>query len=101
MGAQILNATTSSEELIGGITWLMGPVARLKPVHELLTTTALTLKFLPSILEEVKDICSHSGTIEKGFWQRIKHAASLIVDFLVKKLKEGQKHKDEEVRKAL
>lgn len=89
-GAQILNATTSSEDLIGGITRLMGPAARLKPVHDLLAATELTLKILPSILKEVKDISTHSGTIEKGFWQRLKYTASLIVDFLVKRLKEGR-----------
>jgi energy-coupling factor transport system permease protein len=101
IGAQILNATTSSDELIRGVTRLIGPLGRLKVIQELLMTTALTLTFLPSILDEVKEICSHCGKNHNGFRQRIKYVSSLIVEFLIKKLKEGEDHKEKEVRKTL
>jgi energy-coupling factor transport system permease protein len=54
LAAQVVNRTTSPAESVAALGVLLGPLRKLRlPVDEFLTMTAISLRFLPILAEEV------------------------------------------------
>lgn len=54
IGAKLLTATTTAEELVKAVSLLLGPIGRLRPVREFIFTMSITLRFLPIIYDEAQ-----------------------------------------------
>jgi energy-coupling factor transport system permease protein len=92
IGAKLLTATTDAEELVKAFARLMGPAGRLRFVKEFVSTTALTLSFLPIIYDEARSLYrtvlkeSKANSIS----ERIKLAASLITPLFERSMKRAK-----------
>lgn len=80
LGAKILTATTSTEELVKAMTGLLGPAAKLKPVREFMFTMSLTLRFLPIIYDEAQILYENTikNSSDSTLLNKIRLSASLI-----------------------
>lgn len=56
LGAKILSAATSAEELVRGINSILGPFGKFTPVREFMNTMLLSLRFLPIIYDEANTL---------------------------------------------
>jgi len=91
LGAKVLTATTSAEDLVGGISGILGPVGRLGYVRELIYTMSLTLRLLPVVYDEALDayreIKNSQGTGLRG---RIRLSAELLTRLFERSLKKAR-----------
>jgi len=98
LGAKVLTATTRAEDLVRGMSGIMGPVGRLEYVKELINTMSLTLRLLPIVYDEAlelyRDVKNSDG---RGLKDKIKLAVDLLTtlfDRSMKKAKEMSEAKD-------
>ncbi len=91
LGAKVLTATTKAEDLVTGISGMLGPIGRLGYVKELVYTMSLTLRLLPIVyneaLEVYKDIKNSQGT---GLVDKIKLSAELLTRLFERSLKKAK-----------
>jgi energy-coupling factor transporter transmembrane protein EcfT len=87
LGAQLLNSTTSSEELLKAMERLIGPIGRLKFVKEVGATFYLTLKYLPLMLEQARECYRNlPASKKKGFMGKVELRVSLFITLLERTL---------------
>lgn len=87
LGAQLLNSTTGSEELLKAMKRLLGPIGRLQFVREVGATLFLTLKYLPAIFEQAKDCYKNlPASKKKGFMGKVELRVSLFITLLERTL---------------
>ncbi len=91
LGAKVLTATTGPEELVGGISRLLGPLGRVGYVKELVYTMSLTLRLLPVVydeaLEAYREIRNSQGTGLRG---KIRLSAELLARLFERSLKKAK-----------
>ena len=91
LGAKVLTATTRAEELVTGMSGLLGPVGRLEYVKELVNTMSLTLRILPIVYDEAmelyKDVKNSDG---KGLRARMKLAVELLTTLFERSLQKAK-----------
>ena len=81
----ILTSTTKPMDLTYAFEWYMTPLKVIKfPVHEIAMTLSITLRFIPTLLDETKRIQKAQvsrGADFDGFniFKKIKHMVSLII----------------------
>ena len=81
----ILTSTTKPMDLTYAFEWGMTPLKIIKfPVHEIAMTLSITLRFIPTLLDETKRIQKAQvsrGADFEGFniFKKIKHMISLII----------------------
>ena len=86
-GAQLLNSTTSSDELLKAMERLLGPIGKLKPVREFSAAICLTLKYLPLIFDQARE-CYKNLPVEKkqGFIAKVELRVSVFIILLERTL---------------
>ena len=91
LGAKVLTATTRAEELVTGMSGLLGPVGRLEYVKELVNAMSLTLRILPIVYDEAmelyKDVKNSGG---RGLRDRMKLAVELLTTLFERSLKKAK-----------
>jgi energy-coupling factor transporter transmembrane protein EcfT len=92
LGAKIITATTSAEELVSAMIRLLGPPGKWKPVREFISTLSLTLSFLPIIYDEAqvlyRDTVRTSSKIT--LLDKIKLSASLLSPLFERSMKRAR-----------
>jgi energy-coupling factor transporter transmembrane protein EcfT len=92
LGAKLLTTTTSADDLVRSMTFLLGPVGRWAPVKEFIATLSLTLRFLPLIYDEARTFYSETfkNSQEKSFLDKIKLAVTLLVPLFERSIKRAK-----------
>ncbi|MEK7308953.1 MAG: energy-coupling factor transporter transmembrane component T [Nitrospirota bacterium] len=92
MGAKILTATTSAEEIITAVTVLLGPVGRWKPIKDFISTMSLTLRFLPIIYDEARNLYKEAlkNSPEAAFTDKIRLSALLVTPLFERSMKRAK-----------
>jgi len=92
MGAKILTATTSAEEIITALTVLLGPVSRWKPIKDFISTMSLTLRFLPIIYDEARNLYKEAlkNSPEAAFTDKIRLFALLVTPLFERSMKRAK-----------
>jgi energy-coupling factor transport system permease protein len=91
IGARLLTATTSSEDLLSGMRTLLGPAGRIGFVDDLLATISLSLRLLPVIYDEAANLyrdVMKSGA--SGLSARIRLSVSLLAPLFERSLKRAR-----------
>lgn len=97
-GAQLLNSTTSQDELLKAMERLLGPIGRMKPVREVGAALCLTLKYVPVIFEQAKEYYKDLPSQKKqGLIARIELRVSIFITLLEKTLQSHPSCEDEKV----
>jgi energy-coupling factor transport system permease protein len=95
IGAKALTGTTKAEDLVSGMSRLLGPVGRFAFVKELLFTMSLTLRLLPIVYDEAlelyRNVKNSEGTNISG---KIKLSVSLITPLFERSLKKAKEMSD-------
>ncbi|MBI4698344.1 MAG: hypothetical protein HY758_05385 [Nitrospirae bacterium] len=92
LGAKILTASTSADDLIKGMTSLLGPAGRLRTVRDFMSTMSLTLRFLPIIYDESQIFFREAlkNSHDKTLMEKIKSSASLIAPLFERSMKRAR-----------
>lgn len=92
LGAKVLVATTTAEDLVKGMTVLLGPVGRFNVVREFIFTMSLTFRFLPVIWDEAQSLYREavSTSPEATFTDKIKLSVSLIAPLFERSMKKAK-----------
>lgn len=92
VGAKILTATTPTEELVGGMTGLLGPLGKLNTIKEFMFTLSLTLRFLPIIYNEAQTLYKDAmrNSPEATFTEKIKLLSSLLTPLFQQSMKKAK-----------
>lgn len=92
LGAKVLTATTTAEDLVKGITGLLGPVGRFNAVREFISTMSLTIRFLPIIYNEAHALYRETvkNSPEATFTDKIKLSASLLTPLFERSMKKAR-----------
>ncbi len=89
IGSSYLTYTTTAKRLTDGLENLMSPLKKIRvPVHDIATMMALTLRFIPVLLEEtnrlIKAQQARGADLNEGtLWQKAKIMTSMVVPLLV------------------
>lgn len=95
VGAKTLTASTSSEELINGMSGLLGPAGRIGFVQELVYIMPLTLRLLPVIYNEAIELYKNmSGTAGRGAGDKIKLSVELLTTLFDRSLVKAKEMTD-------
>jgi energy-coupling factor transport system permease protein len=87
MGAKVLTASTSSEDLINAMSGLLGPVGRIKFVREVVYSMSLTLRLLPVIYNEAIALFKNKrSTAGSGLSGRIRISVELLTTLFERSL---------------
>lgn len=92
LGAKVLTATTTAEDLVRGMTSLLGPIGRWGPIREFIFTMSLTLRFLPVIYEEAQVFYREifKNSTEATFLDKIKLSVSLLAPLFERSIKRAR-----------
>ena len=97
LGAKALTATTKAEDLVNGMSELLGPIGKTGFVKELLFTMSLTLRLLPIVYDEAlelyKDVKNSEGASIAG---KIRLSVSLLTPLFERSLKKAREMSDTE-----
>ena len=97
LGAKVLTSTTKAEDLVNGMSELLGPLGKTGFVKELIFTMSLTLRLLPIVyneaLELYKDVKNSEGTSLAG---KIRLSVSLLTPLFERSLKKAREMSDTE-----
>lgn len=97
LGAKALTSTTKAEDLVNGMSELLGPIGKTGFVKELLFTMSLTLRLLPIVYDEAlelyKDVKNSEGTSIAG---KIRLSVSLLTPLFERSLKKAREMSDTE-----
>lgn len=98
IGAKVLTATTKAEDLVGGMSGLLGPIGRLGPVREFILTMTLTLRFLPIIYNEAFTLYREMIKESRGarLADRIRLSVALLTPLFERSLKKAKELADKE-----
>lgn len=95
LGAKVLTATTRAEDLVTGMSGLLGPCGRSGFVRELILTMSLTLRLLPIVYDEAlelyKDVKKSEGLNLPG---KVRLAVSLITPLFERSLQKAKEMSD-------
>ncbi len=91
-GAKILTATTATDDLVRGMTSLLGPIGRWSPVKEFVSTMSLSIRFLPIIYDEAQTFYRETfkNSAEKTFLDKIRLSASLLSTLFERSIKRAR-----------
>jgi energy-coupling factor transport system permease protein len=86
--AALLTLTTSPIELTDALEKMLGPLKRFKvPTHEIVMMLTLSLRFIPTLLEEALRLknaqMSRGATFDGNLVQRIKSVVPLILPLFI------------------
>jgi energy-coupling factor transport system permease protein len=86
--AALLTLTTSPIELTDALEKMLGPLKRFKvPTHEIVMMLTLSLRFIPTLLEEALRLknaqMSRGATFDGNLMQRIKSVVPLILPLFI------------------
>jgi len=91
LGAKVLTATTSAEDLVSGISGILGPAGRVGYVRELIYTMSLTLRLLPVVYDEALDAYREIKNSQgRGLTGRIRLSAELLARLFERSLKKAR-----------
>lgn len=92
LGAKVLVAATTAEDLVKGMTKLLGPVGRFNVVREFIFTMSLTFRFLPVIWGEAQALYREvvSSSPEAIFTDKIKLLVSLLTPLFERSMKKAK-----------
>ncbi len=94
-GAKILTASTRSEDLINGMSGLLGPVGRLGFVQELVYIMSLTLRLLPVIYNEALELYrTIKGSDKTGMDGKFKLSVELLTALFERSLEKTREMTD-------
>ena len=94
-GAKVLTASTSSEELINGMSGLLGPIGRIGFVQELVYVMSLTLRLLPVIYNEAIELYKNlRGSVGSGVADKIKLSVELLTTLFERSLVKAKEMTD-------
>ena len=94
-GAKVLTASTRAEDLINGMSGLLGPVGRIKFVKELVYIMSLTLRLLPVIYNEAIELYkSMKGSAGSSVADKIKLSVDLLTTLFERSLVKAKEMKD-------
>ncbi len=97
VGAKVLTASTRSEDLINGMSGLLGPVGRIGFVQELVYVMSLTLRLLPIIYNEAIELYKNMrGTAGSGVAGKIKLSVELLTTLFERSLVKAKEMTDTE-----
>lgn len=86
-GAKVLTASTRAEDLITGMSGLLGPVGRIGFVQELVYIMSLTLRLLPVIYSEAIEIYKNMrNSAGSGVADKIKLSVELLTTLFERSL---------------
>jgi energy-coupling factor transport system permease protein len=92
LGAKILVATSTAEDLITSVTILLGPLGRWRPVKEFVLTMSLTIRLLPIIYDEAISFYKESfkNSSDRAFLDRMRLAVSLLSPLFERSIKRAR-----------
>lgn len=92
LGAKVLVAATTAEDLVKGMRELLGPVGRFNVVREFIFTMSLTFRFLPVIWGEAQALYREvvSSSPEAIFTDKIKLLVSLLTPLFERSMKKAK-----------
>ncbi len=92
IGAKMLTATTTAEELVKAVSLLLGPIGRLRPVKEFIFTMSITLRFLPIIYDEAQMLYRQAikNSQEATLGGKIKLSVSLLTPLFERSMKRAR-----------
>ena len=94
-GAKVLTASTRSEDLINGMSGLLGPVGKIGFVQELVYIMSLTLRLLPVIYNEAIELYKNMrGSAGSGVADRIKLSVELLTTLFERSLVKAKEMTD-------
>lgn len=86
-GAKVLTASTRAEDLITGMSGLLGPIGRIGFVQELVYIMSLTLRLLPVIYSEAIEIYKNMrNSAGSGVADKIKLSVELLTTLFERSL---------------
>jgi len=95
VGAKVLTASTGSEDLINGMSGLLGPIGRIAFVQELVYVMSLTLRLLPVIYNEALELYRNMRTPDKaGIKGRIRLSVELLTTLFERSLVKAREMTD-------
>ncbi|MDP3297186.1 MAG: energy-coupling factor transporter transmembrane component T [Thermodesulfovibrionia bacterium] len=91
-GAKILTAITTTDDLVRGMTSLLGPIGRWSPVKDFVSTMSLSIRFLPIIYDEAQTFYrdTFKNSTEKTFLDKIRLSASLLSTLFERSVKRAR-----------
>jgi energy-coupling factor transport system permease protein len=92
IGARVLTATTTAEELVQAVVKILGPLGRRKPVRDFILTLSLALRFLPIIYNEAGYLYRDTLRNNQGLTlpEKIRLSASLITPLFERSLEKAR-----------
>ncbi len=92
LGAKILTATTTAEDLVRAMTLLLGPVGKWRPIKEFIFIMSLTLRFLPIIYDEAQILYRETvkNSPETTLMGKIKLSSSLLAPLFERSKKRAE-----------
>ncbi|MCK5512390.1 MAG: hypothetical protein KAI96_06250, partial [Thermodesulfovibrionia bacterium] len=89
LGAKILTATTSMDDLMKAVILLLGPLGKWRPVKDFVSTMSLTVRFLPIIYDEARVFYTETFKNSKNttLLDKIKRAVALLVPLFERSIK--------------
>lgn len=94
-GAKVLTSSTRSEDLINGMSALLGPVGRIGFVKELVYIMSLTLRLLPVIYNEGIELYKNMrGAPGSGMSERIRLSVEMLTTLFERSLVKAREMTD-------
>lgn len=92
LGAKILTATTSMDDLMKAVILLLGPLGKWKPVKDFVSTMSLTVRFLPIIYDEARAFYTETfkNSQNTSLYDKIKRAVALLVPLFERSIKKAK-----------
>jgi energy-coupling factor transporter transmembrane protein EcfT len=92
LGAKILTATTSMDDLMKAVILLLGPLGKWKPVKDFVSTMSLTVRFLPIIYDEARAFYTETfkNSQSTSLYDKIKRAVALLVPLFERSIKKAK-----------
>ncbi len=92
IGAKVMTAATPAEDLLKGISGLLGPVGRFNMVKEFIATMSLTIVFLPVIYSEAQALYRETmkDAPQAAFADKLRLSASLLTPLFERSMKRAR-----------
>lgn len=92
IGAKVITAATPAEDLLKGISGLLGPVGRFNPVKEFIATMSLAIIFLPVIYSEAQALYKETvrDAPQAAFADKLRLSASLLTPLFERSMKRAR-----------
>lgn len=92
LGAKVLTAAATADDLLKGMEGLLGPFGKLKSVKEFIYTMSLTIRFLPIIYNEAQTLYKETvkNSQEYSLAGKIKLSVSLLTPLFERSMKKAR-----------